>query len=413
MVAMDQAASSTGTATPGLNWNVTRMIEDIDRDDETARLATIFNLSDHLPPLNEALPVVRKAFYDQSERVRNRALTASARLVGTTEEHVLVETCEAMLRHDPVDLAALHVLLHFYAGERGRSESHHKARHSLVLHVIENVPDGPHSLAVPMRLSPEEDGEAFVRAKALWLQQVHQHPDNPRVLENASVFFRFIDDTMAGKLLRRCKELDPEIAHWSRELGFLYSFQGNRGQPESRTDWGLMSLAELENAYRSATDPHNRFFALLKIPAVCLDAGEIEKARRYAEELLARASQEESPFTQVWGDREANMVLGWYALYNNDLAEARARLFAARVPVDAYLTSSYCFMDPLMNLLGWMLERGQHEAVLEYLARDQGLVPRFRDRLAKWSSDIEGSLTPDFRDRALLRENLELTKGPP
>ena len=84
-VAIGQTALEPGTAAPGLSWNLARMLEDLERDDETTRLTTIHNLSDQLPPLNEALPVVRKAFNDRAERVRDRALTACVRLVDGTQ----------------------------------------------------------------------------------------------------------------------------------------------------------------------------------------------------------------------------------------------------------------------------------------------------------------------------------------
>ena len=102
------------------------------------------------------------------------------------------------------------------------------------------------------------------------------------------------------------------------------------------------------------------------------------------------------------------MALGWYAVYKNDFDDAKRRLFSARLPTGAYFSSCYCFMDPLMALAGWMLNRGQREAVLEYLRRDQQLVPEFRDRLVKWVSQIEQGQTPDFQDRTLLRDNLEV-----
>ena len=118
----------------------------------------------------------------------------------------------------------------------------------------------------------------------------------------------------------------------------------------------------------------------------------------------------QSPFTQIWGDREANTVLGWYALYKDNVSHAIARLFSARRPSPVYFGSSYCFMDPLMDLVRWMLDWGQRDAVLKYLARDQGLVPEFRERLAKWSSEIEQGRAPDFQDRALLAANVEVAK---
>jgi tetratricopeptide (TPR) repeat protein len=410
LVAVDPNAPEAGTGTSGVRWNIARLLDDLDRDDEATRLTTIFNLSDQLPPLEEALPVVRKAFNDRAERVRDRALTASVRLTMSTEEHLLVETCVSLLRQAPADLAALHILLHFYVTAQVRSETYRNSRHELILQVIKDLPDAPHSLTIPMKLFPDGDGAIFEQAKSLWLKQIQEQPDNTRVLENASGFFQFVDDVVAGKLLRRCKELEPGNPRWSRELGGLYSFQGDPQQPESYKDWGLMSLAELETAWQAVTDPDQRFYTLMKLPAVALQSREIEKACNYAEKLLSAASEQQHPSVQIWADREANMVLGWSALDEHKFDEAKARLFSARTPVALYFTSCYCFMDPLMKLVGWMLDLGQHEAVLEYLRRDQELVPEFRDRLVGWAREIEQGVTPDFQDRGLLGENLKATE---
>ncbi len=77
VVADVSTTPEAASGTCGVRWNIARLLEDLDRDDEFSRLTTIFNLSDHLPPLEHALPVVRKAMHDRSERVRDRALTAS------------------------------------------------------------------------------------------------------------------------------------------------------------------------------------------------------------------------------------------------------------------------------------------------------------------------------------------------
>jgi hypothetical protein len=53
----------------------------------------------------------------------------------------------------------------------------------------------------------------------------------PNVTNIPSVLL--VDDVLAGKLLRRCKELEPQNPHWSRERGSLYSFQGDPRQPGS------------------------------------------------------------------------------------------------------------------------------------------------------------------------------------
>ncbi len=403
----DSTAEGAAAGTAGVRWNITRMLADLDQEDEAIRLTTILNLSDHLPPLEQALPVIRKGLQDRAERVRNRALTATVRLVKTPADEVLVAVCERLLQQDPADLAALHVLLFFYSTNSCESDSYRAARHALILRVSETMPEVPRSLIVPMKLFPQSDGEVFGHAKTLWLKQVEQHPKNVRVLENASMFFRGVDEVTAGRLLRRCKELEPDNPHWSGELGLLYSFQGDPKQPESYTDWGKMSLAQLEIAWKSDREPNERFLALLSMPEVALQARELDKARDYAAELLAAAPIQEHSFSQIWADRQANMVLGWLALSRGDLSEARVRLFGARTPEGSYLMNAFCFMDPLMKLVRWMLDLGHHEVVLEYLRRKEELVPGFRDRFVKWAGEIEQGRKPDFQDRALLEQNLK------
>ena len=183
----DSIAEGADAGTASMRWNLARMLADLDQEDEDIRLTTILNLSDHLPPLEQALPVIRKALQDRAERVRDRALTASSRLVKTPEDEVIVAVCETLLKHDPADLAALHVLLYFFSRTQCGADSYRGERHALILRVIANMPEVPKSLMVPMKLFPQTDGEVFEQAKTLWLKQVEQHPDNVHVLENASL----------------------------------------------------------------------------------------------------------------------------------------------------------------------------------------------------------------------------------
>jgi hypothetical protein len=187
----------------------------------------------------------------------------------------------------------------------------------------------------------------------------------------------------------------------------LYSFQGDPKRPESYEDWGKMSLAQLEIAWKSKGEANHRFLALHNMAEVALQAGELDKARDYATQLLAAAPVLEHALMQIMADRQANMVLGWLALSRNDLAEARARLFDARSPHSPYLMNAFCFMDPLMKLIGWMLDLGHREVVLEYLRREQERVPEFRDRFVKWAGEIEQGRKPDLHDRALLEQNVK------
>ena len=197
--------------------------------------------------------------------------------------------------------------------------------------------------------------------------------------------------SLPGRLLRRCKELEPD--NRTGRVNSVTTFFGDPKQPESATDWGKMSLAQLEIAWKSDGEPSRRFVALLSMPEVAIRAGELDKAREYGAELLAIAPMQEQAFSQIWADRQANMVLGWLALSRNDLAEARARLFGARTPEGHYVTNAFCFMDPLVKLIGWMLIWAITKLFSNTCARRESFVPGFHDRFVKWAGEIEQAET--------------------
>ena len=80
---------------------------------------------------------------------------------------------------------------------------------------------------------------------------------------------------------------------------------------------------------------------------------------------------------------DCSCALSWKGEVRRRLRAGQSPTLSARTPDAVYLGSSFCFMDPLMKLVAWMLYRDQRQAVLEYLRRDQELVPEFRDRLVK------------------------------
>ena len=149
LVATAPDASTAGDGAAGGGWNTARMLEG-SRPRRRGKPA-----DDHLQPFRSspaaggALPVVRKAFHDRAQRVRDRALTATVPLATSTEEHVLVETCESLLRTKtpPISRHPRPSLLLYY--REARSDTHREPRHALILRVIEDMPDVPRSLSCP------------------------------------------------------------------------------------------------------------------------------------------------------------------------------------------------------------------------------------------------------------------------
>lgn len=67
-------------------WNIPRMLEDLDSTDATKRLVTVTNLVERLGTLEESLMVLHRGLADSDQSVRGKAYQGTARLAqdGTT-----------------------------------------------------------------------------------------------------------------------------------------------------------------------------------------------------------------------------------------------------------------------------------------------------------------------------------------
>jgi hypothetical protein len=216
------------------------------------------------------------------------------------------------------------------------------------------------------------------------------------VLGNAASFFWHCDRTLAGNLLRRCKLLEPDNPKWSRRLGDLYASVGRNQDPYARRDWGAMALAELEAATGESRSGPDLFGVLLRLPTVALQAGDLVKARRYAEDLLAAGPSQRSAWAPGVAIHQANTVLGRVALAEGDVDRAKSHLLAAVAPAGRSAKFLFGDMGPNVSLARDLLKRGEREVVVEYLRRSQRLRPECRDLLSGWIAEIERGGLPDF-----------------
>ena len=91
--------------------------------------------------------------------------------------------------------------------------------------------------------------------------------------------------------------------------------------------------------------------------------------------------------------QRANTILGRVALRSGDLNAAKQYLLdsAGLAPGQAGLAFS-----PTMVLAKELLEKGERDAVVEYLEDCQPLWPRGKHVLQNWIADIKDGLTPNF-----------------
>lgn len=116
---------------------------------------------------------------------------------------------ENYLHSHPDDSSVLKRLLDYY---EVRWQTAGAERLRLILWTIQNHPD--------VALDPPHDGRAllvnpddkqdYAQARQLWLKEVRQYPDHPRVLENAAICLRLTDRDAAADWLKRAMTLNAD-----------------------------------------------------------------------------------------------------------------------------------------------------------------------------------------------------------
>jgi len=164
------------------------------------------------------------------------------------------------------------------------------------------------------------------------------------------------------------------------------------GPGEARRKAARAALDAYERSLGRTKDGMTREALLSFVATVAVEAGENEKARTYATELLEKAGNSKEEY---WNRGNAvhygHLVSGRIALIDGDLKAAKAHLLrAGQTPGSPNLGS----FGPNMTLAKELLEKGERQIVLEYFK----LCHTFwkDEKLEEWSSVVRAGRVPDF-----------------
>jgi hypothetical protein len=119
------------------------------------------------------------------------------------------------------------------------------------------------------------------------------------------------------------------------------------------------------------------------------EAGELERARLYADELLWRGQQGKGEWYETPWIHHAHIFRGRVALQQHKLEEAKRELLAAGDP-----PGQFGAFGPNMSLAKELLEKGERAVVLEYLKEcSQHWSSK---QLERWTQQVERGGMPDF-----------------
>ena len=152
-----------------------------------------------------------------------------------------------------------------------------------------------------------------------------------------------------------------------------------------------LALTQLERTLELIEDPLSRHGFLSDLAKVAFEAGNMEKARTYALELLSLANQREGDWCYGHAVHIGNLILGRIALQSGNIGQAKRYLMrSTRIPSSPHLRS----FGPNMSLANDLLVYGENEAVIEYL-RQCGKFWK-QKVLNRWIDKIRAGKTPDF-----------------
>lgn len=296
------------------------------------------------------------------------------------------------------DAYAAHIrLLGYYQKLRFTRVSAGAAYQRQVFWFIQKHPDSVLAGTPDTMLLKRDDAAAFEGGKALWLAQVSKQPSNTLLLGKAADYCLISDEGTAERLLRQAEALEPKNPRWPDRLGHLYQLQGEglKASAGDRRFWAQKALAEHEAAANASTNKTPQHSTSADLAMTAFDAGEYDKARRYATDLLQRG-QDDKGFTWSRGGdlHRAHLILGRLALRDGDTAGAEAHLLAMGRVSDSPVLASF---GPNMRLADDLLKAGKRGVVLAYFDECAKFWTFDHEgKLRQWKAQVRKGETPDF-----------------
>lgn len=302
------------------------------------------------------------------------------------------EALEKKVTDNPRDIDTRTMLLGYYFSARTADRAKHKSAH--VLWLIKNSPEAEVLGSPYGGLDHILNRKNFAKAKALWLKQLEQQPENLVILKNASDFFTTGDPDKTEELLLRGQTLDPKNPAWPMSLGHHYSRSMIIMRSKLRIETASIALSQFELAYELSEHP-DRDALLTELGKLAFAAEEMEKAKSYAKLMIESDSQDWNYGNKI---HHGNNILGRVALAAGDVEEAKKRLIkAARTPGSPQLDS----FGPNMQLANELLQAGEKEVVLECFDLCENFWEMGADRLEGWRKSVRAGTQPNFRANLL------------
>lgn len=225
--------------------------------------------------------------------------------------------------------------------------------------LIENYPSEPR---IPMlRTFDRLRADEISKLRELWSIQADKHSRNVTVLSNAAASFLVADPNLAESFFLQALRAEPNNREIRTRLAALYSIWPGHSHE---------ALIQYEKLLADSESHYDKFVVLNRMPALALNAGDNDKAREMALQLLALAVEHKGEWNYGNAINSAHTVLGRLFLNQGDLGKAKYHLAQSIVDVASPQTQSF---GPSFDLVSDLIAAGETWSALQYLTSAEEL----------------------------------------
>ncbi len=303
------------------------------------------------------------------------------------------EAWEASLATTPEQPAVREQLISFYGQKRYSEESAKPLYAKHVLWVIAHHPGSPYAgLLANLGLWPPTDSSAdYESAKALWLAHVAAHQADVDILSNAALFLQFNDKPVSEKLFKQAIATEPKRAELHAQLGRFYLLQARTKDAGAKYAAASSALQELERALALTPDEDRKLLLMDRLVQSSFMIQRFDKTTDYAIRWMKNVPVGRWDYANA--QHYAHTALGLIALQNKDVKGARDHLAMSADHAGSPQLNSF---GPCMDLAAALRDRGQQDAVLDYLEACGKFWKMGGAKLAEWTKAVEAGTPPDF-----------------
>lgn len=303
-----------------------------------------------------------------------------------------IKKLEERIEKNPRDFEARAILIEeYFLHVKSSKDAREKWKKNIIWIVRNDRYSENAAYPLPL-LDPQQQTGEITLATELWKEIIVEYSDDALVLSAAARFLMLYESMeTAEKLLKSVRALEPRNPDWMLELSGVYELRAARVSGKEKEMLLKKASEEWERAEKIVEE--EIFYKLCDLAKKEFESGNIQNARKYANQLLEEAKGRENNWNYGNAIHDGNMVLGRIALTSGDISGAKEYLLKAGATPGSVTIHAF---GPNMSLAKDLLEKGERQVVIEYLEMCRYLWAIDSGKLEKWIKQVKEGETPDF-----------------